>query len=95
MPAMSEQMSIRSNGTDENFIELKMLGALAAGAALGLLVGLPCGREGNAPALFTIVQTLAAIGVPSGVLLSRLRRPVEPFYRMNVSSEQGIQPTCV
>jgi hypothetical protein len=85
MPAMNEQMSIRANGGDGDFTGLKMLGALAAGAALGLLVGLPWGREDSVPALLTIVQTLTTLGMSSSVLLGRLRRPVEPFYRMDVS----------
>lgn len=91
---MNEQTPIRANAREENFTWLKMLGALAAGAALGLLVGLPWGRGDSVPALLTIVQTLTAIGVPSGVLLGRLRRPVEPFCSMDVSSEQGIQQIC-
>jgi predicted lipid-binding transport protein (Tim44 family) len=95
MPAMSEQMLLPSSGSDKGHIGFKMLGALAAGAALGMLVGLPCGREGNALALCTIVQTLAAISAPTSVLLSSLRRPAEPFCLPNVSHVQGVQQTCV
>jgi len=95
MPAMSEQMLMPSRGSDKGHIGFKMLGAVAAGAALGILVSLPCGRAGNALALCTVAQTLAAIIVPSSVLLSSLRRPVEPFCLPNVSHVQGVQQTCV
>jgi predicted lipid-binding transport protein (Tim44 family) len=95
MSAMSEQMFMPSNEADTGHTGFKMLGALAAGAALGILVSLPCGREGNALALSTIVQTLAAISAPTSVLLGSLRRPAEPFRLPNVSYVQGVQQTCM
>jgi hypothetical protein len=95
MPAMSEQTLIPSSESDTVHTGFKMLGAVAAGAVLGILVSLPCGREGNALALCTIVQTLAAISAPTSVLLSSLRRPVEPFCLPNVSHVQDVQQACV
>jgi hypothetical protein len=82
---MSEQMLVPSNELDRGPTRFKMLGALAAGAVLGLLVGLPWGREGNALTLGTIVQTLAAISVPASLLYSSLRRPMEPLCLPDVS----------
>jgi hypothetical protein len=92
---MSERTLSLSNELDKGHTGFRMLGALAAGALLGIVVALPCGQEGNAAAFCTIVQTLAAIGVPTSVLLSGLRRPVEPFCLPNVSHVQGIRQACV
>ena len=88
---MNEQMLLPSNKLDTGSTRFKMLGALAAGAVLGLLVGLTCGREGNAPTLCTIVQTLAAISVPTSVLYSNLRRPAEPLCLPDVSHVPSAQ----
>ena len=95
MPAIGGQMLLPSIELNKRMLCIrgqlgfKMLGALAAGAVLGLLVGLPCGQEGDVPALCTIVQALAAISVPTRVLLDSLRWPVEPFRPPNVRARQG------
>ena len=95
MPAMGGQMLLPSIELNKRMLYIrshmgfKILGALAAGAMLGLLVGLPCGRVDDAPALCTMVQMLAAISVPTRVLLDGLRWPVEPFCPPNVCVRQG------
>jgi hypothetical protein len=92
---MNEWMCIPSNEPAESYTGFKMLGALAAGAVLGLLVGLPCGRESDVLILCTIVQTLAAIGAPASVLYNSLRRSKEPLWLPDVSCVQGVQQTCM
>jgi hypothetical protein len=95
MPVKSERMLVLSNRPDQSYIQFKVLGALAAGTLIGLLVGLSCGREGSTPALCTVVQTLAAIGAPTSVLIGRLRWPVESCYPPNVPHMLGVQPAHV
>jgi len=84
-----------SSQTDKGYTGFKVLGALAVGTLIGLLVGLSCGREGITPALCTVVQTLAAIGAPTSVLIGRPRWPVEPFSPPNASHTPGVQPAYV
>jgi hypothetical protein len=56
--------AVPTGSTDPHML-WKMLGALAAGATLGVLIGLPCGQEGNlAGSLRTVAQALIALAAP-------------------------------
>ena len=92
MPVKGKQMLVLSN---KGQIRFKVLGALAAGTLIGLLIGLFCGRESNTPYLCTVVQTLAAISAPTSVLIGSLRWPVESCYPPNEPHMPGVQPAYV